>query len=257
MRRAPVVLLALLSLGLAVALAVVLLGDDDEGEGAGAARAPATRTVAGPPPALRGGQALRRRAVLPLALRRRGVTRRRAAVAVAGKADAPGEPLFIAVTVEGQTGEWNGQSRAYLASSSFKRSGVLIVQPDGNFGLLAGGLAETTAGRIAFVTNSSVFRWVRGISPVVWQAAVPVATVTVDPAQATLQAVLGPRASTVVNNNFNVRPGLVSPRTITQGRAQLRFTDGHVDGQFELYGGGFIEPGNSFPVDVYRATVHR
>ncbi|MEA2367892.1 MAG: hypothetical protein QOH38_610, partial [Thermoleophilaceae bacterium] len=65
-----------------------------------------------------------------------------------------GGPGTYNVNLSGTTYQWNGQTGQYEPSENFNRAGVLIVDSDNEFGVLSGSIAETTAGRLWFVTNS-------------------------------------------------------------------------------------------------------
>jgi hypothetical protein len=245
-RNPAATVLGLIALALGIALAVVLISDDEDTSAT--AKAPAERTISSPPPALKG----ERQAKSPSVAGRPAALSRESSGLAPQTAGAPGQPNYYNVTVEGQLAQWNGQARAYLATASFKRAALLVVQPNANFGIFAGGLVENSVGRIAFVTNSEVFQWIRGPAASVWLARLPAASVTVDGPRGVIQAVVGASARAVVLNNFSLG---ASPRTIIAGRVELQFSGGHIQGTIDLYGGPFIEPGNNFPVDLYHATL--
>lgn len=158
------------------------------------------------------------------------------------------------VTIEGSTLQWNGEVRNYEPTESFRRPAVVVVDPDGEFGIFAGGIADASAGRLWFATNSYVYRHVPAVGIQVWASRIPAAAVSRLNGGTTLLAVVGPGAHSVQLNSFQLSSQLSSPRQILEGRVELNFSQTGISGAVELYGGGYIEPGNSFPVDLYRAT---
>jgi hypothetical protein len=170
----------------------------------------------------------------------------------AASVDEADQSFYVEGTMEGSTLEWNGQAGNYIPTESFSRPATLVVDSDSNFGIFSGTIVDETAGRLWFATNSYVFRHQRAAAAHAYLSRIQVAEVTSK--GDTLETVVGPNARTVQLNTFQVRSGLSSPKQILDGRVEIRASGQKVTGEVELYGGGFIEPGNSFPVDLIRAT---
>ena len=167
-----------------------------------------------------------------------------------------GGPGTYNITLSGTTYQWNGQTGQYEPSENFNRAGVLIVDEGNDFGVLSGSIAETTAGRLWFVTNSYVYRNVSSVASFVWNARVPAAGVSAGSGGQDLEATVTSGARAVQLNSFQVTSRtLSSPKQITAGKVTLHLNGGSPSGEVELYGGGYIEPGDNFPVDLIKATI--
>jgi hypothetical protein len=190
-------------------------------------------------------------------LRSSGSSSRSGSDASAGTAPSGGGgPGTYNVNLSGTTYQWNGQTGQYEPSENFNRAGVLIVDSDNEFGVLSGSIAETTAGRLWFVTNSYVYRNVSSVASYVWNARVPAASVSASSDGQQLEATVGSGARAVQLNSFQVTSrSLSSPKQITAGKVSVDLSGGSPSGEVELYGGGYIEPGNNFPVDLIKATI--
>jgi hypothetical protein len=231
-KNKPALILGLIAAGL-LGLVIALLIQDDNGS-SNSQQKPSVVTVNQPPPKPRktGGELKTSFA--------------------AETADTSNDSFYVEGTMEGSTLEWNGQAGNYIPTESFRRPAVLIVDPDSNFGVFSGSVAEETAGTLWFVTNSYVLRHMRGVAAFAYFARLPAASVTAR--SNSLEAVVGPGARAVQLNSFQVKTGLSSPKQIVEGRVEITASGQSVRGEIELYGGGYIEPGNSFPVDLIRAT---
>jgi hypothetical protein len=179
----------------------------------------------------------------------------------ADQALLPSDPTGYDVELSGQTEAWNGQSQSYETAQEFDRNGTLIVEPhpsgDGYaVGVLSGSFSEFGAGTLHFVSNSYVLRHVDSVADFNWKAQLDVARVTADEQGGSLSVeVSGDAARTEQLNNFALGTE-ASPKQILEGKLNLDFADdGTVSGKLDLYGGGYIEPGNSFPVDRIEASV--
>lgn len=173
-----------------------------------------------------------------------------------GSGGGGGGPGTYNITLTGTTYQWNGQTGQYEPSENFNRAGVLIVDEGNDFGVLSGSIAETTAGRLWFVTNSYVYRNVSSVASYVWNARVPAAGVTASSDGQRLEAEVSSSARAVQLNSFQVTSRtLSSPKQITAGKVSVDLSGGSPSGEVELYGGGYIEPGNNFPVDLIKATI--
>lgn len=169
---------------------------------------------------------------------------------------AGGGPGTYNINLSGTTYQWNGQTGQYEPSENFNRAGVLIVDEGNDFGILSGSIAETTAGRLWFVTNSYVYRNVSSVASYVWNARVPAASVSASSDGQQLEAAVETGARAVQLNSFQVTSRtLSSPKQITAGKVSVDLSGGSPSGSVELYGGGYIEPGNNFPVDLIKATI--
>jgi hypothetical protein len=167
-----------------------------------------------------------------------------------------GGPGTYNINLSGTTYQWNGQTGQYEPSENFNRAGVLIVDEGNDFGVLSGSIAETTAGRLWFVTNSYVYRNVSSVASYVWNARVPAASVSASADGRQLEATVGTGARAVQLNSFQVTSRtLSSPKQITAGKVSVDLSGGSPSGSVELYGGGYVEPGNNFPVDLIKATI--
>jgi hypothetical protein len=160
------------------------------------------------------------------------------------------ESFFVKLTMEGTTLQWDGRTNNYEPTVNFQREAVLIVDPDGNFGIVNGTQDDFSAGRMWFVTNSYVLRHIPDVATFAWGSQIPAATLK---AQGdTIEAVVGELSRTVQLNNFVVSNAPPAEQ-ILSGRAAVHFSKSAITGELDLYGGGYIEPGNNFPVDEIRA----
>jgi hypothetical protein len=90
----------------------------------------------------------------------------------------------------------------------------------------------------------------------VWNARVPAASVSASSDGQQLEATVGSGARAVQLNSFQVTSAsLSSPKQILAGKVSVNLAGGSPSGEVELYGGGYIEPGNNFPVDLIKATI--
>jgi hypothetical protein len=230
-RNKPALVLGGTAAALLVLVVILLL--DDNGDNPAPQRAPATQTVRKRP---------------PTPIRTGGERKDATHMAVASSEGS----FYVEGAMEGSTLQWNGQAGNYLPTEGFKRPTTLVIDPDNNFGLFSGSIVDDSAGRLWFATNSYVFRHMNSVGPQFYLSRLQVAEVTAT--ENTLEAVVGPGARTVQLNSFQVKSGLSSPKQITEGRVEMTASEQGVRGEIELYGGGYIEPGNSFPVDLIRAT---
>lgn len=229
MRGFRLVVALLLALGVGFALgAVVVGGEESSGE------AESTAVVDAPPPKLKAGAA-----------------RRVETAASHGFSSA--QPIAREVQITGSTYAWNGQSGLYEPTGSFQRNALLVVDTDGNFGILAGSVADGSTGQIWFATNSYVYRLVEGVAPSASLSQIQVANIAEANGGETLQATVNTNARAVQVNSFQV-VGQIAPKQILSGTMQVNLSSSGASGTIDLYGGGYIEPGNSFPVDLYHAT---
>ena len=229
MRFLRYTLALLVALGIGVALgALVFDKDDSSGDAA------STTVVNAPPPELKSDSSERTQSNVSHGF-------------------SSAQPVSRQVTLSGSTYAWNGQSGAYEPTGTFQRPALLVIDTDGNFGIFAGSVADGSLGQLWFATNSYVYRLIQGPAASVYQAQIPVANVSEGNGGQTLQATVNTNARTVQLNSFQV-VGQVSPKQILSGTMQVNLSSTGASGTIDLYGGGYLEPGNSFPVDLYRAT---
>ena len=170
--------------------------------------------------------------------------------------DGSGTPI----TIVGQTGQWNGMTRSYNLTANFRRSGNLYLEknPLGSgtaIAVFSGSFADFDAGALHFVSNSYLLRHDTAVASFNSEARLPVATV--QQRSSALVATIDPAAArTVQLNNFVVGgSALATAKQILQGTVRVTGSGSSMRGEIELYGGGYIEPGNAaFPVDVYKAS---
>lgn len=164
------------------------------------------------------------------------------------------------VTIAGQTGQWNGTTGSYNVRESFRRSGYIYLEknPVGSgtaVAIFSGSVVDFSAGALHFVTNSYLLRHDTAIAAFNSQAMLPVATVNESSSE--LVATIDPAAArTVQMNNFVVdSSAFATPKPILQGTVHVTVSGSSISGNIELYGGGYIEPGNAaLPVNIYKAT---
>lgn len=233
MRRAPLIIGLLLALGAGVAFGALVLGDDESDSNGGTSAS--TTTVGAAPPKLKAS------------------AKSKVQTDLAAHGFAASQPFTRQVTVQGATYAWNGAAGNYQPTGSFSRQALLAVDTDGNFGIFAGRAGDASAGQIWFATNSYVFRLIQGPAASVYNSRTPVAQIAEGNGGSTLQAVVTTNARAVQLNEFSV-VGQIAPKQILSGTMQLNLSQSGASGTIDLYGGGYIEPGNSFPVDLYRAT---
>jgi hypothetical protein len=221
----------LLALGFGIALGALVISDDDD---PAEVAAPSTTVVDAPPPELKPGAAER-------------------VATNASHGFSSAQPITREVTVSGSTYAWNGGTGLYEPTGSFQRQALLVIDTDGNFGIFAGSIGDASPGQIWFATNSSVYRLIQGPAASVYLSQIPVANVAESNGGQTLQATVNTNARTVQVNSFAVA-GQFEPKQILSGTMQVNLSSTGASGTIDLYGGGYIEPGNSFPVDLYRAT---
>jgi hypothetical protein len=230
MRILRYTLALLLALGAGIAFGALVLGDD----GSDAADTPSTTVVDAPPPKLT-------------------VAAEKRIASNASRGFSSSQPISRQVTIVGTSYAWNGSTRLYEPTGSFQRSALLVIDTDGNFGIFAGSIGDASPGQLWFATNSYVYRLIEGPAASVYQAQIPVANVTEANGGQTLEATVNINAPTVQINSFAV-VGQFSPKQVLSGSMQVNLSSTGASGTIDLYGGGYIEPGNSFPVDLYRAT---
>jgi hypothetical protein len=230
MRVLRYTLALLLALGVGIAFGALVLDDDDSpGDDA-----PSTTVLDTPAPALKAAAAER-------------------VESDASHGFSAAQPIVRQVTIAGSTYAWNGQTGLYEATGSFQRPALLVIDTDGNFGIFTGSVGDGSAGQLWFATNSYVYRLIQGPAASVYLSQISAANVAESNGGQTLQATVNTNARTVQVNSFAV-VGQIAPKQILSGTMQVNLSSTGASGTVDLYGGGYIEPGNSFPVDLYRAT---
>ncbi len=227
MRKTPYIAGLIVALGAGVAFGALVLGDDDS-----EAKGGSVRTVHHPPPKLKHPSKIESGKVLGFQL---------------------SQPLTRQVTIQGGSYVWNGSTGRYEPSGGFNRTGLLVIDTNGDFGIFAGADGDASAGQIWFATNSYVYRLIQGPAASVWLSKISAANVSESNGGQALAATVNTNARTVQLNEFAV-VGQFEPKQILSGTMQVNLSKTGASGTIDLYGGGYIEPGNGFPVNLYHAT---
>lgn len=164
------------------------------------------------------------------------------------------------VTINGQTGLFNGQTGAYESRETFRRIGTLVIEPgpdgtDFSIGLSSGPFVDRTLGALHVVSNSYVLRHDGYASATDWQAKRPAAQVSAS--EDGFVATIDPQAAPSVRLNTFVVGGAPTgaPKQILEGTLTITMSGRSVSGTLTLFGGDHVQTASGlYASDIYEAT---